>query len=159
MAQKELSGWARSEKYAREGAQGEKEQVEELFGLLHGPLAQDLYDKGLIFLVNQCVLHHYGYALGVDLDKDSRVIGLSLFETDDPDGVWFDEDLLKHARGKLRRAGLLGVDPREVAMQSAGAAAAVCLADDAVMPADEITSAVGQILVDLHVMEEPPCEP
>lgn len=70
------------------------------------PLAQEIFDKGLVFLLNQHVLHHYGYAIGVTLDEERRVTGLNLHKTDDPDGVWFDEATVVAARKKLREAGL-----------------------------------------------------
>lgn len=78
-------------------------------GLLFGMpmLAQELYAKGLIFLINQAVLHNYGYAIGCylsepDDDGVRHVTGLSLHRSMDPDGIWFDEDTIKAGRGKLR---------------------------------------------------------
>lgn len=70
-------------------------------------LAQELFDRGLIYLVNAAVLHHHGYALGVDI-TDGQVTGLSLHKTPDPEGVWFDEDSTVKGRRKLREAGYLG---------------------------------------------------
>lgn len=70
-------------------------------------LAQEIFDKGLVFLVNQNALHHYGYAIGVTLDDDHNVTGINLHKTSDPDGVWFDEELTVAGRRKLRDAGLL----------------------------------------------------
>lgn len=78
-------------------------------GLLFGMpmLAQELYAKGLIFLINQAVLHNYGYAIGCylsepDDDGVRHVTGLSLHRSIDPDGIWFDEDTIKAGREKLR---------------------------------------------------------
>lgn len=69
-------------------------------------LAQEVFDKGLIFLVNQNVLHHYGYALGVSLEDNGVVDGFVLYKTDDPNGVWFDEATTVEGRKKLAEARL-----------------------------------------------------
>lgn len=68
-------------------------------------LAQLLYDSGLLYLVNAAVLHHQ-LALGVRVDDDGDVIGLSLHHSDDPDGIWFGEDATIVGRRKLAQAGL-----------------------------------------------------
>lgn len=71
------------------------------------PLAilQEMFDKGLIFLVNQNALHHYGYALGVTVEE-GKVKGLNLHKSSDPEGIWFDEELTQSGRQKMREAGL-----------------------------------------------------
>lgn len=70
-------------------------------------LAQRLFDSGLLFLLNSAVLHHHGLAFGVMVDDSTgRVVGLSLHETSDPDGFWYDEPTTVHARRKLTEAGL-----------------------------------------------------
>lgn len=67
------------------------------------PLAEEIHENGLLFLLNSAVLHTYGYALGVDTAKDGGgVTGLVLYKTDDPDGLWFDEETVQEARKKLR---------------------------------------------------------
>lgn len=70
-------------------------------------LLQEIYDKGLLFMVNQAVLHHYGLALGVSVEE-GVVVGLNVHKTSDPEGIWFDEDTLRMGRAKMRDAGLLG---------------------------------------------------
>lgn len=88
-------------------------KVKALFGFPE--LAQELYDSGLLFLVNQAVLHNYGYALGVDLqettdengEKTHAVIGLTLHKSSDPEGIWFDEEGIKVGRRKLLASGLI----------------------------------------------------
>lgn len=99
------------EERAAVGERSEEGKVAELFGV--PALAQELFDKGLVFLVNQNVLHHYGYALGATGYKREEdgverffVTGLCLFKTDDPDGIWFDEATVVAGREKLREAGL-----------------------------------------------------
>lgn len=69
-------------------------------------IGQEIYDKGLIFLVNQNALHHYGYAMGVEVGKEGQVTGLSLHKTSDPEGIWFDETTIRVGRDKLQAAGL-----------------------------------------------------
>lgn len=69
-------------------------------------IGQQLFDGGLIFLVNQSVLHHYGFALGATVD-DGRVTGLSLHRTSDEDGVCFDEVDIVKGRRKMRAAEYL----------------------------------------------------
>lgn len=64
-------------------------------------LAQELFDNGLIFLANQNALHHYGYAIGVTVDADGRVVEFNLHKTNDPDGIWFEESLIVEGRRKL----------------------------------------------------------
>jgi len=75
-------------------------------------LAQYLYDSGLLFVVNS-VLHHYGLALAVGVDEETRSVvdGLALNYTTDPNGFWFDEEQISHARTKMREAGLVGAGP------------------------------------------------
>ena len=73
-------------------------------------IGQQLFDGGLIFLVNQSVLHHYGFALGVSVD-DGRVTGLSLHRTSDEDGIYFDEADVVKGRRRMRAAEYL--PPRE----------------------------------------------
>lgn len=83
-----------------------------LFG--HPVLAQELYDKGLLFALNHNVLHHHGYAIGVTTDavraEDGTetvvVRGLCIFKSDDPEGIWFDEATIIAGREKLKKAGL-----------------------------------------------------
>jgi hypothetical protein len=65
-------------------------------------LAQKLLDSGLLFLVNQSVLHHFGMALNVGVDDEDKVYSLGLNETEDPDGIWFDEESIIEGRKKLR---------------------------------------------------------
>jgi hypothetical protein len=68
-------------------------------------IAQELFDKGLIFLVNAAVLHHFGYALGVTVGEDGEtVIGLNLHKTSDADGIWFGEEETVRARRKFHAA-------------------------------------------------------
>lgn len=69
-------------------------------------IAQVLYDKGLLLAVNSAILHPHGLALGVTVDE-GKVKGLSLHRTNDPQGLWFDEETTVHAREKLQAAGLL----------------------------------------------------
>lgn len=69
-------------------------------------IAQEVFDKGLIFLVNQNALHHYGYALGVEVGDDGQVVGLTMHKSSDPDGIWFTEEVIQVGREKLRAAGL-----------------------------------------------------
>jgi hypothetical protein len=68
-------------------------------------IAQRLVDSGLMFLVNEGVLHRHGLALAAEM-KNGEVVGLALWQCDDPDGLWFDEDTLVDGRRKLRAAGL-----------------------------------------------------
>lgn len=76
-------------------------QVEEYLASTDFAMAQELYDKGLIYLANRN-LHLYGYALGVVVGEDDKtVIGLNILKTSDPDGIWFDEDSEREGRGKL----------------------------------------------------------
>lgn len=88
-------------------------------------LAQELYDTGLLAVVN-ATLHLHGLALGVLVEERTieeweraaentgstapttrRVTGLSLHETSDPNGVWYDEDSIDLTRMKLRKAGMI----------------------------------------------------
>jgi hypothetical protein len=75
----------------------------------HAMLAQELFESGLLFLVNQAVLHHYGYALAVTVDpqQPTRVLGLALHATLDEKGVWFDEASIVAGREKLLRSGAI----------------------------------------------------
>jgi hypothetical protein len=115
-------GWERAEYFTFDGdrsiaemkAQAERQgdplfpddsqdeaKVDALFGI---PTAlQDMWDAGLIYLVNVCVLHHYGYAVGVDVGTDGKAIGLALFRTNDPEGVVFSEEMQTMARQKVLR--------------------------------------------------------
>lgn len=69
-------------------------------------LARALLDRGLLFLVNDAVLHHYGFALGVDLAEDGvSVKGLAIYRSNDPEGIRYDDQTLAEGREKLRRAG------------------------------------------------------
>lgn len=94
-----------------------EQKVGALFGV--PTLAQELFDSGLLFLVNQAVLHHHGYALGVETyevkDEDGRevlqVAGLTLHKSSDPEGVWFDEAGVRTGRRKLLAAGLIAGAP------------------------------------------------
>lgn len=72
-------------------------------------LAQELWENGLIYLVNR-TLHLFGYAIGVDLNDAGAVIGLVLYASNDPQGVWFDEETELKGRRKFYRAlkGLAG---------------------------------------------------
>lgn len=82
-------------------------QVEQYIPGENTELAQELWDKGLIYLINN-ILHVYGYALGVIANEVSdRVEGLNIHKTSDPSGIWFGEDLHVSAREKMRKAGLL----------------------------------------------------
>jgi hypothetical protein len=69
-------------------------------------LATEMHDTGLLYLVNTAVLHPHGLALGVEVDE-GRVTGLTLHESSDPDGIWFDEDTTVKGRRKLAAAELL----------------------------------------------------
>lgn len=71
-------------------------------------LAQKLYDTGLLYWVNTAVLHMFGMALGVSVDEEteSKVSGLVLSLTDDPNGVWFGEETTEQVRAKMRAYGL-----------------------------------------------------
>lgn len=95
----DTDGWKKTEYYSAKWGQGLTPKRTEL--------AQTLFDTGLLFLVNQSVLHHYGLALGVDIDE-GQVVGLTLHQTDDPNGIWFDEATVEASRTKLRAAGFLG---------------------------------------------------
>jgi hypothetical protein len=68
-------------------------------------LAEQVWKSGLLYLVNAAVLHHHGLALGVQQEGD-QIVGLVLYETDDPDGFTFDERATEQGRRKLREAGL-----------------------------------------------------
>lgn len=70
-------------------------------------LAQELFDSGLLTLAN-AVLHPHGLALGA-IVEDGIVGGLSLHESSDPQGIWFDEETTVVGRRKLIAAGLLRV--------------------------------------------------
>lgn len=63
-------------------------------------LAQEMFDKGIIYAANR-MIHMWGYAIGVTVDKDDTVIGLNLHRTDDPDGIWFAEEDEVGGRRKL----------------------------------------------------------
>lgn len=67
-------------------------------------LAQAIFDSGLLFMANTAVFHHFGYALAADVDDDDpmTVTGLALLRTDDPDGIWFDEELIVKGRRRIR---------------------------------------------------------
>lgn len=72
-------------------------------------LAQELYDSGLLSVVN-AVLHPHGLAFGVAGDGTAgqlEVTSLTLNETSDPEGVWYDEALTRRGRQKLNARGLL----------------------------------------------------
>lgn len=108
-------GWAAVEHYVFDTEQNEPDprddtqKVNTLFGM--ATLAQELWDKGLVGLVNQAVLHNYGYALGVrttdpDEEGNRRVFGVSLYRSADPDGIWFGEDMVVEFRRKMLEAGL-----------------------------------------------------
>lgn len=62
--------------------------------------AQELLDRGLLYLANRN-LHLYGYALGVVTDDNGKVTNLSIWKTDDPAGIWFDEATEQDGRRKL----------------------------------------------------------
>jgi len=96
-----MSGWAQKEKYLPVNKEDD--------GVGDAALAQELYDTGLLYLVNAAVLHHFGLALAVVVDDEDhdKVIGLGLNKDDDPDGTWFAEDQTIIARRKLRKSGLL----------------------------------------------------
>lgn len=109
----EMTGW-HVEHYtldadrAVDDAEGDDERkVRALFGL--GQYGRDIWEKGLIFLANQAVFHHFGYALGINLsepDEDGvrEQIGFIIARSDDPDGIIFDEETIVKGREKLRRA-------------------------------------------------------
>lgn len=77
------------------------------------PLGQRVHDEGLIFAINRLVLHPVGLAIGVygELDDDDRhhiktVKGVSLFATDDPEGIIYASDgQIEAGLAKLREAG------------------------------------------------------
>jgi hypothetical protein len=96
-----MSGWAEEERYAVLDSEG--------LPTTEAKLAQELYDTGLLYLVNASVLHHFGYALAVVVDDNdqSKVIGLGVNKDDDPDGTWFAEEETISGRRKLRRSRLL----------------------------------------------------
>lgn len=70
-------------------------------------LLRELWESGLLYLVNESALHRHGYALGVDVDTDGEVVGLRIFRTDDPEGIWFDEETVRAGRQKLLASGYL----------------------------------------------------
>lgn len=85
----------------------ELRKVNSLFGM--PTILQELWTSGLLFLTNS-VLHHYGYALGVDISEGegrNHAVGLTLHRTSDPEGIWFDEPTVRLGRQKLLAAGLL----------------------------------------------------
>lgn len=69
-------------------------------------LAQILFDSGLLYMVNESVLHRYGMALGI-VEEDGIITSLSLMATDDPAGMWFDENTTEMGRKKLEKSGLI----------------------------------------------------
>jgi hypothetical protein len=70
-------------------------------------LASELFYSGLVFMANQAVFHHHGYALGVEKDHHGTITHLTLHKTDDPEGIWFDEESVRRGRAKLLEGGLL----------------------------------------------------
>jgi hypothetical protein len=70
-------------------------------------LAAYLHDSGLLAQINSAVLHPQGLALGVIQSPSKEIVGLSLNETPDPEGIEFDRDATSRIRQKMRAAGLL----------------------------------------------------
>lgn len=71
-------------------------------------LAQMLHESGLLFLVNQSVLHNHGLALGIKMDKATgKATGLFVMESADPTGIVFDNDTVERGRKRLRDNGML----------------------------------------------------
>lgn len=68
-------------------------------------IGQVIFDAGLIAEINQAVLHRHGLAIGVTAD-DGKVKGINLHRTDDPTGVWFDEETVQKLREKQMAFGL-----------------------------------------------------
>jgi hypothetical protein len=89
-------GWVKTEHYhIREGETAE--------------LAQKLLDTGLLYWINAAVLHNFGLALGVSVDDETGEVvdGLALNLTEDPNGVWFDEETTEEVRTRMRATGLV----------------------------------------------------
>lgn len=88
-------GWAKTEHYPiKKGETAE--------------LAQKLWESGLLYWVNAAVLHNFGLALGVEVGDNGKgpVTGLALNLTEDPNGVWFDEETTEEVRSRMRTSGL-----------------------------------------------------
>jgi hypothetical protein len=105
-------GWERVEYFAfdperseqaavtRQMTLDEHAKVDNMFGI--STALQDMWDAGLIYLVNTAILHHFGYAIGVEVDDAQKVVrGLVVYRTSDPDGLVFDEESATKARQKL----------------------------------------------------------
>jgi hypothetical protein len=99
--------WLPTTSWSTRQTTDEEQKVARLFG--QPLLAEELYNKGLIFLINQSVLHNYGYAISVAVGEPNEagirhVTGIALHRTLDPDGIWLDEETIKLGRRKLRHA-------------------------------------------------------
>lgn len=68
-------------------------------------ILQVIFDTGLLLQINSAVLHPHGLAMGVEVEE-GKVTGLNLHRTDDPEGLWFDEDLTKRGRERAVHYGL-----------------------------------------------------
>lgn len=78
-----------------------------------------LLDNGLIFEINRRVLHPFGLALVVDIDKDNRrqLAITALAETDDPEGFIYDSESfvvgLEKFENFLKKSGQVRLDSRK----------------------------------------------
>ena len=64
-------------------------------------LFQFLYDSGLLYEINRTALHPQGLALAVNL-TDDVVDGVTMYETDDPAGIYFGEEAAREGFAKFK---------------------------------------------------------
>lgn len=68
--------------------------------------ARTLLDTGLLFEINRRVLHPFGLALVVNIDletKEEKIMQVLQDNTDDPEGLIFDEETLASGSKKFQR--------------------------------------------------------
>ncbi|MEL7342798.1 MAG: hypothetical protein AAGM67_20095 [Bacteroidota bacterium] len=66
-------------------------------------VAQLLFESGLLFEINRRYLHSKGMAISITMEEDGTVRGFGPFyQTDDPDGMWFDEETTQIGVKKLK---------------------------------------------------------
>lgn len=61
-------------------------------------------DSGLLFHINRTVLHPLGLALEITVEDDGSARLSGIWDCrDDPEGIAYDEDLLKECMAKYRK--------------------------------------------------------
>ena len=79
---------------------------------------KDLLDDGILFAINQAILHPLGMALEISMDEeDNYVLGGVWDYRDDPEGMIFDDETFLYGEKKfnkyMEREGTEKLDKRK----------------------------------------------